>query len=65
MLSEAELFNKLLTIRDKYNDYFSQGAPDIFAIALIIRDDPASIHCTARDVPFELASDIEEIFWVD
>ena len=56
--------SKLFSIRKKHLAYLLANNLNIMLIADINWETPISAHCAIL-LPYELACDIEEMFWVD
>ena len=56
--------DKMLTINQKYSDYLLNHAVTITQIVHINWKKPFSAHPVGQ-IPFDLTSDIEEMFWVE
>ena len=56
---------KLFTIRNKHLKYFTDNNYKILSCVTINWEKPISAHLTSILLPFDIAWDLEGMFWVD
>lgn len=57
--------HKLIDIRLKHKDYFVANKVKIVFCVKINWDHPISAHLQNHLLPFEIANDLESMFWID
>ncbi len=66
MLNQAAIIvRKIREIKKKYATYFSDKDFEVRNCIKIDLTPPISTHVINHILPFEIACDIEEMFWVD
>ena len=58
------VIDRLFTIRKNHLKYFIDNNCKILACLSVNWEKPISAHVTNKNLPFEIASDIEGMFWV-